>query len=181
MMIEVLTRCYKRPQMLRRNQASLNAQTCHKWEQTLMVDRVGIGVAAANARLADVEIKGDYVWILDDDDECIRPTFVAEVIDIICAHTPDVIMVRMDHGPRNVLPDAQQWKTLPLREGHVGCSAYVVRRDVWAAHADAWRSGRYAADFDFINAVMQSDPVVYWHDVIASRVQRISLGEPETA
>jgi hypothetical protein len=37
----------------------------------------------------------------------------------------------------------------------------------------------YHSDFNFIAAVLESGPLVYWHDVVASRVQRISIGRAE--
>lgn len=117
--------------------------------------------------------------MLDDDDECICDSLVAEIKAIVAQHNPDVVFVRMDHGVGlGTLPDHDYWQRTPV-EGHIGCSAFIVRKDVWQKHADAW-GARYAGDFDFINAVW-ADPEVthYWHDRTASRVQRRSLGAAE--
>jgi hypothetical protein len=84
----------------------------------------------------------------------------------------------MDHGKMGVKPDNGYWGK-PPEGGHIGVSAYVTRRDVWQQHAGAFLSAHYASDFDFISAVFASRPAVYWHDVVASRVQRISHGAPE--
>lgn len=178
--LEVLTRCYKRPVMLGNNRRSLAAQTDPDWEQVFLDDVVGRGVPWAQENLAhySTHLRGRYIWILDDDDQCIRPTLVAELKAIAAAHDPDVIMVKMDHGIRGILPDVGYWGQPPVC-AHVGCSAYVVRREVWQAHAAAWLPGSYASDFNFINAIFASNPRVYWHEVIASEVQRISLGYPE--
>lgn len=178
--LEVLTRVYKRPAALAVNQASLLAQTDDDWMQTLLVDPVGAGIPASHERLADQapELTGDYIWVLDDDDECIRPELVAELKAIAKAHEPNVIMMRMDCGPRGVLPDDGHWG-LPPVEGRVASACFVVRRDLWQACADDWRSGRYAGDYDFIAAVFETTARVHWHDVIAARVQSIGLGRPE--
>lgn len=178
--LEVITRCYKRPVMLAANQASLQEQSCHDWIQTLLVDEIGCGVGWANGNLAAYAPKlvGDYIWILDDDDVCIRDTFAAELKSIVDQYKPDVVFVKMDHAELGVLPDAESWGLQP--EGaRIGTSAFVVKREVWQAHAGAWRSAHYASDFDFIAAVWASKPTVYWYDVIASRVQRISRGAAE--
>ena len=177
-LLEVLTRCYKRPKMLAVNMASLDAQTCDDWEQTLLVDDVGRGIGWSYTNMAAqaADLNGDYIWILDDDDECIRSTLVAELKGIVEAHNPDVIMVKMDHQERGILPNAQ-WGCEP-KQGDIGCSAYIVKREVWQQHAGHF-GAHYAGDFDFIKAIFASGATVYWHDVIASRVQRISLGAAE--
>lgn len=178
MLLEVLTRCYKRPRMLAANQASLDAQTDDDWQQTLLVDDVGRGIAWSYQNLAAYapNLEGDYIWLLDDDDVCIHPTLFAELRVIAEAHSPDVIFVRMDHGERGVLPN-ECWGCEP-KHGDIGCSAYVVRRQVWQAHAKHF-GAHYAGDFDFIRAIWNSKPTIFWHDVIASRVQRISRGATE--
>lgn len=178
--LEVITRCFKRPEMLAHNQESLDAQTCADWEQTLLVDEVGRGVGWAQSQLYDYssDLTGDYIWLLDDDDMCVRVTLVGELRQIAEKHDPDVIMIRMNHGLRGIHPDDEHWQQEPTL-CFIGCSAYVVRREVWQRHADAWLSASYSSDYDFISAVFSDSPSVFWHDVIGSQVQRISLGREE--
>ncbi|MGP1666313.1 MAG: hypothetical protein ACTS5I_10490 [Rhodanobacter sp.] len=177
--LQILTRCYKRPQLLLANISSLVALTDPDWVQTCLIDNVGRGIGwsytnmAAHAPL----LRGEYIWILDDDDVCSRPTLVVELKQIVDDKRPDVIMVRMHHGPLGVLPDGATWQQ-PPQQAHIGCSAFVVRREVWQQHAGAF-GDHYAGDFDFIAAVFASGASVYWHDVIASRVQCISQGKAE--
>lgn len=178
--LEVVTRCFRRPEMLKINQASLQAQTCAYWRQTLIVDDVGRGVGWANGNLASFQPVGEYVWLLDDDDVCIRETLVDELYEIVEYADPDVIMLRMDHGELGVLPDNGIWGVGPAL-GRVGNAAYVVRREIWLDHAAAWERATYDGDFYFIEAIFRDFPRVYWHDVVASRVQRISRGEAEVA
>lgn len=177
--LQVLTRCYQRPGLLIGNMASMAAQSSDDWEQTLLVDTVGRGIGWSHSNLAAHAplLRGEYIWILDDDDECVDPNLVEELRTIAAEHAPDVIVVRMDHGHFGVQPDAAHWQK-PAREGHLGVSACIVRRAVWQAHAAAWTE-RYAGDFDFFAAIFAGDPEVYWHDVIASRVRRISYGAQE--
>jgi hypothetical protein len=178
--LEVLTRCYLRPQSLQTNIESLRRQTSHEWRQTFLVDHVGRGVAWANAQLADVDPVGDYIWVLDDDDACIHAGLVTDLQYLAWLNDcPAAFIVRMDHGPLGILPDDDHWQQPPI-EGQIGASAIITRADVWIRHRSAWRSGRYASDFDFISAVFHYEgDAIYWHDCIASAVQRISRGEPE--
>lgn len=178
--LEVLTRCYKRPAMLQVNRDSLSEQTDQDFSQTCFIDEVGRGVPWSydNMTAGAADLTGSYIWILDDDDFCIRPTFIAELKEIVYEHDPDVIMVQMDHGDLGVLPDDDYWGKFP-RLGKIGISAHVVRRSVWQEHARSMCTGRYAGDFSFIEAVFKSKPQVYWHRVVASKVQRLSFGTPE--
>jgi glycosyltransferase involved in cell wall biosynthesis len=172
--LEIVTRCYRRPKLLANNVDSITHQTDDDRVHTLLVDNDGIGVAAANAQLATFEPQGDYVWLLDDDDLCIYPDLVRDLKEF--AGTP-AIVVRMDHGDLGVLPPKELWEQPPV-EGQIGCSALVTRADVWRAERAAWASGRYAADFDFASAVLNRWPSV-WLDIVASAVQRRSVGAPE--
>jgi hypothetical protein len=178
--LEVLTRCYKRPGMLRRNCASLLAQTCADWVQTFLVDEVGRGIGWSQENMAAYgpQLVGDFIWVLDDDDVCIRPTFVAELRQIVAAEKADLILVRMDHGPRGVLPTDADWGRAPVRAG-IGVSAFVAERSLWQACAPAMVPGTYESDFEMAAALYQRATRVCWHDVVASRVQWIGLGRPE--
>ena len=175
MLLEILTRCHKRPRMLQRNISSLLSQTDQDFTQLLLVDGIGIGVAGANARLAQHSSASDYVWILDDDDECIYAQLVEDVRNIAHEYTkPPVIIVRMNHGEElGVLPDEQCWAAEPVHGG-IGVSAFIVRGDVWNQNCHAFASGNYHADYDFISHVWRqtgNGGGWYWHPVIASRTQ----------
>lgn len=180
--LEVLTRCYARPESLKVNQASLDAQTDADWQQTMLVDDVGRGVAWANRNLGAYgpQLVGDYIWILDDDDECVRPTLVAELKAIVAEHHPDVIMLRTDCGNYGVLPPDDLWGHAP-RYTQVSMSNFVVRREIWQAYAGAFPLAQ-AGDYAFVHAVVQGVGLenVYWHDVLAMRIQWKGGGRPES-
>jgi hypothetical protein len=164
--------------MLAHNQASLAAQTDNDFTQTLLNDPDGRGIAWANRNLGQYApfLVGQYIFILDDDDMLICPTFIAELKEIVKAHRPDVIFVKMDHKKRGILPD-KSWGCEP-KHSDIGCSGFVVRRKIWQKFSRHWDAS-YAGDFGFISAVFASNPKVFWHDVIASQVQRISNGAAE--
>jgi len=178
--LEVLTRTFGgRPTMLQANMASLQAQTDQDYKHTFLMDweRRGIEWATEQFTVHAPYLDAEYVWILDDDDYCILPTFVAGLKEIAVLNAPDVIFVRMDHGYGRILPSAR-WGKSP-RVSEIGMSAFVVRREVWQAHAGAWTPGKYTSDFEFINSVWQSRPATYWWDVVASRCHRQSVGVAE--
>lgn len=176
--LEIITRCYKRPEMLKANRASMPEHAPGELIHTLLPDPHGHGVGWANARLARFYPSANWVWILDDDDMCVRPSLLAELQQIVAAEDPDLIMLRMDHGPRGVLPDDLTWGLRPTY-GRIGCSGFVTRKDLWLAARHVWAGGRYHSDYEFIAAAFDAAQAVAWHDVVASRVQRISLGMPE--
>ena len=178
--LEILTRTFNaRPRMFAAHKASLAAQTDQDFIHTLIVDDVGRGIAYATEQMARYapSLVGSYVFVLDDDDMLTLPTFIAGLKQIAVLNAPDVVFVRMDHDYGRILPSARWGKSPKVSE--IGVSAYVVRREVWQAHAGAWTPGKYTSDFEFIDSIWQSRPVTYWWDVVASRCQRQSLGRAE--
>lgn len=179
MLLEVVTRHLPtRPTMLARNQASVQALGEHAM-QTVLVDSVGRGVGWANAQLADFEPAGAYVWLLDDDDEAIDPGLAFWLADAVREQAPDLVMLRMDHGPQaGILPNAFGWKKRPVM-GQYGCSSFITRAEHWRVCRSAWNAS-YAADADFVRHAYDMTTAVMWHDVVASRCQRGSNhGGPE--
>lgn len=180
MFLEIVTRTYRRPLMLLVNRDSIARFTSDDYLQVILPDDVGRGVGWANAQFADYapNVTGDYVWILDDDDECIRETLVDELKAIAAEHDPDVIMLKMDHGEMGILPD-RTWGKSP-EFGDIGMSAFVVKREVWQRHAPEFARAKEGGDFDFIRSIFAARQYsIHWHNVVASRVQRISRGAPE--
>ncbi len=167
--------------MLARNIASLQRQTSADWTQTLLVDEVGRGIDWSYRNLADYapHLVGSYIWILDDDDECVSETLVHDLQIIALSTGAEVVMLKMDHGERGVLPDAAHWLQPPAC-GAIGVSAFVVERSLWRKHAPAMRQhAHYTSDYEFITAIWRDRPRTFWLDRVASRCQRISHGQPE--
>ncbi len=179
--LEVVTRTFRRPAGLQRNRASLAAQSDADYVHTVIVDDEGIGVEAANARLADVEPVGTYVWVLDDDDWCIEERLIERLKGIAdnMRQAPAVFVVRMDHRELGILPDVGRWCGHVPPEGAIGASALIVRADVWRQYREWWRTGRYASDHDYIAAVLRGEDHVVWLDWVVSAISRRSVGRPE--
>jgi hypothetical protein len=176
--LSIITRCYKRPKMLAQLRRSLDAQTCQDFEHIQIIDDVGIGVEEANRRLTDVEIRGQFAYVLDDDNELADDEFVASLKEIVKHYRPDVIMVRSENGGLGILPMPGVWGKAPI-QGQVDMLNFVVSADVYRAHAAAFDNG-YCGDYHFINDVFQRGAYrVYWHDTVVARIQRRSWGAPE--
>ena len=179
MLLEIVTRHIPtRPTMLRRNQDSVLALG-DQVKHTLLVDDVGRGVGWANAQLAGFEPVGDYVWLLDDDDEAVDTTLTRWLAEAAREQAPDLVILRMDHGPTaGILPDAFAWKKRPVM-GQFGCSSFITSAGHWRRCRSAWHNN-YAADADFVRHAFDMTTAVVWHDVLASRCQRgANHGGPE--
>jgi len=168
-LLEILTRTYRRPTLLAANRAALQRQTNTDWTQTLLVDSEGIGIAATYEQLAAYEPSGEWIWCLDDDDICIYDDLVKDLAELDSWVDFDVVMVKMNHSG-NILPDKFTWQKSP-ELGHIGVSAFIVKRKVWMAHRQAFVPGEHHSDFNFINDVYAADPDVWWHDVVVSATQ----------
>lgn len=178
--LTVITRAYKRPHMLAANQRSLADQTDPDYEQVILRDEIGIGVAAANVLIRHTIglVRGEYVLILDDDDLIVDMGLIAN-LKHLTADRPGVVMVRWDHGERGILPYANYIGAIPPR-GAVGGGSPIVRADLFRALAHTWGAS-YDGDYDYVTAVLTSGQPVVWHDKVVCAVQRISLGRPEDA
>jgi|SRR5690606_39651771 len=164
--------------MLEVNVQSLAAQTCANYEQVFITDPAGQGLHAANKSLALAQPAGEYVMILDDDDELIDPDALAILARAIeDMDEPDLLFFRADHAANGVLPDSRVWGKRP-RLGHVGSCDFITRRAVWERHIAAFGQPR-AGDYAYLMAVWGENPAVAWLDVKLAAVQRISNGRPE--
>lgn len=169
-----------RSALFAQNRASLEAQTDPDYEQLVLTDTLRVGIENANLILhqaADM-VRGDYVWVLDDDDVCADPEFIAKLKAAIAeADTPpDVVMVRMEHAHLGIKPPDELWNNQAIALGQVGISAAIVRRPLWQQHAQYYARG-YDGDFEFYEHLFRDDQLsVLWLDMVASRCLQIGRG-----
>ncbi len=182
--LTVITRCYKRPKMLRANVASLEMQTDQDYEQLFIVDEVGRGVQWANEQFAvhTDRVNGEYVLLLDDDDKLVDREAVAKLKAAARRTGADIVVFRVDHGPLGILPDAIVWEKEPVH-CHIGGGDLIVKADLWRrcieyfGHAVSTISP--GGDFSFMRELWSHNPRVCWLDKVLEEVQRISRGAPE--
>jgi len=179
--LSIVTRCYKRPHQFLRCMASIAQQTCDSYETVIIVDAVGRGVPWANAQFYAHRnrVRGKYVWLLDDDDECIEPDLVSMVRQIGQASHPEIIQCRFMH-PAAVLPPDDLWGK-PPKPGFIGGSSYIVRVDIWKRFIKHFADEPYAGDWTFLRTLWQQNYDVYWCDVVIGRARAQSIGAPEAA
>lgn len=170
-----------RPRMFARQQASLQVQTDQDFEQVLIEDPIGHGLAWANAQFAvhAEGVHGAYVLALDDDDLLAEPTAIAQLKQVAHTTQADIIMFRVRRANLDVLPDNANWGGPPVA-GHISGQCCIVRREVWQRHAAAWDQPR-GADYAFLTELWQHGYQVAWHNQLLVRMQRIGHGQPETA
>lgn len=176
--LQVVTRCYKRPNMLRKNIESLQLQDDQDFEQYFLVDTVGFGIGFANSILQDAPIEDDveYVMILDDDDYLADSRAIAMMKEA-AKNKPDLLIFKADHKQLGILPSPFVWKRRPLL-GRIGSCDFITRSDVWKKHIHAFAKEE-AGDYAFLRSVWDDKPQVVWLDALLASVQQISKGKTE--
>jgi hypothetical protein len=188
--LSIITRCHpERLGMLVRLADSIRAMPGSNRIQWLQIQDPGgptgrAGIARMNAALAEVDLsdaRGDYVWIIDDDDLLLGSPLVETLASELQVAW---YMVRAYLGgpeerhdgvwPR---PWGEDWRPV---FGKVSMLNLIVRRDVFEEFQSelAVDSG---ADFRLASAMWEAGLRPRWLDriVLASRTQRISDGQAE--
>lgn len=138
-------------------------QTDPDFEQILIEDDRGRGIHWANQQImysAEV-VKGQYVYVLDDDDFLISENFISELKSILerVETLPDVIFVK---GYINSMPMPKFWETMPGR-GSIGSPNFIVSNKMFCKYAKCWNQPR-AGDWHFISAVLSPGCQQLWWD-----------------
>lgn len=174
------TPTYKRPRLLENCRASVRQQSLDEWEQVIIPDEIGIGVGGMFGQVQHhVQlVRGDYVYLLQDDDVLADAHVVRDLKTTAKSYDyPAVVMVKnVKRG--NVYPTPEAWGREP-REGLIDLGSYVVRSDIFKRHASDFGQ-RYAGDFDFILALWQHNYRFFWYDRLIARAQALGLGRPES-
>lgn len=154
-----------RPEALERNKHSINRQTCKDYEHFLIVDRYRQGKHWANAQIYNYRhtYKGKYISILDDDDYLTDALFIENLKMIAEEYNPDVIFCKGKlYNCRGEFTMPKTWKMRPMR-GCVASPNFIVKKGLFVQHAHKWDVSA-AGDYNFINAVFDSHPEVFWWD-----------------
>lgn len=178
--LSVITRCYKRPNMLQRNKDSLDRQTCQDWHQVFIVDDIGRGVGWANAQFYTYreEAVGKYVLMLDDDDELISDSAV-EILKKASRFDPAIIVFKGEHGVFGVLPTDEVWEKVP-KVRNISGQDFVVRTDLWKKHIHRFDAS-IEGDIQFLDSLfrdLEGESVV-WLDELLVRQQWNGQGRAE--
>lgn len=150
-----------RAELLKRNQASLKAQTDPDYEQIVLTDNVpgGGGWGYARQMLIDGSMKarGRYVLVLDDDD-MMRAIDGVAMLKAAVGLTPTplvpqykIVIFRGWHGVELGTLPRTHWQQAPV-QGDIGCFDFILRRDVFRECVLVRGQSDYAHDFDIIAA-----------------------------
>jgi len=174
----VVTRCYKRPQALTRCIESVQAQTCHDWEQIFIVDRVGMGLKWANQQFdaCHHRVAGRYVVMLDDDGFLVDPTFLASVAQMIQRCAPGAILVKsldpmyVSDIQQMLLPPPEVWDLAWERgvrpSDWIGNGYnFITRANLWKARTHCYWEGMgeewfYGGDWHYANSLCAADTLI---------------------
>lgn len=169
--LTIITRSYRRPELLTRNVSSVARQTWPDVEHIIWHDPIGHGIEWTHVHLRDLKPSGEYVMILDDDDWLYDDSVIAQLAAICLEQRPEVVVMQMELCGR-VLPD--EW---PPRQDHIAVSCWAVTRAVWRAHVRDF-GDRYAGDYGFFRAVLDcpNGHRVYRTSIMAARADRVSHG-----
>ena len=179
--LSVVTRCYKRPNMLHRNVRSLEEQIDQDFEHIFLVDHDGHGVSWANHQFYRHRDKpvGDYILMLDDDDMLTDPEAVTK-LKKAAAGKPDLVIFKFDCGPWGVLPSPGVWVNQWPKLTKVGTSCFITRKDIWYDNIQHFGQPT-AGDYHFLATIWPDLNSIEWLDAVLGKVQRISRGAPERA
>jgi glycosyltransferase involved in cell wall biosynthesis len=179
--LTVITRCCRRPDMLRDNIQSVQRQSCKDWEQLFLVDPDGRHedpILWANQQFSRHEgyVSGEYVCALDDDGVLIDENAFAVVKETV-SDEPDVVMVRIStlgtDGKYHVWPKDEVWDLnweegeRPDRWAGNGYNVYT-RSAVWRDHLSFYQNTR-GGDWHYITSLLDGDLYIKRADVLSGK------------
>lgn len=184
--LSIITRTCQRPKMLSENIASVKAQTCHDVEQLFLVDHTRKGIQAADRALHEHggQVRGRYVYILDDDGILIHDAFVEMVKGVVedNSPSPSVVMVKSRRPPgppsmQPIVPTPQAWNSRNLYHGACNCLCYVMEATLWRTHIKQFGVKPWGGDWWTLASVLATNPTMYWLDEIVADCRQLGRGK----
>jgi len=173
--ITILTRKHgnKRPNLFKKHRESL-LKLKGKFQQIFIEDKQGLGMLAANSsfQLAVPLIKGEWVYLLDDDDGIVDIDIIEKIKDLDC----DVVVCKAKIGGL-IYPPNEVWGLQPQR-AKIGGSNIFVKKDIFAKnilHFSYIRMG----DFEFINHLWNKGCKFEFIDTVVMETYKVSRGSAE--
>lgn len=173
------TRACQRPRMLKKAIKSILAQTDRDFEQVIMVDFERTGVPTANKMFGKYahHMRGDYVYILDDDCKLIEPRFIQRAKLFVSENNyPTIVMVRSirPQFKPHQMPHESVWgKEDKLRVTTTNALCYFVKTGVWKEHAHHFGS-KAGGDWRLLQSMRHFD--FAWLDLVVGETQQLGRG-----
>lgn len=164
-------------------------------QHLVIVDEVGLGWLKASAALHERrdEVKGYYVWILDDDDEFTCPSLPTALTELADGEGPDIILVRNilihPHWGSIIYPSDKDWSEKKHEEfviGSMGSSNIIAKRDVYKRYIKFFATvDKREHDWYYIEVLLKNikngNLTLHWLDLIAMRQPKSHRGGTENA
>ena len=182
MFLSIITRCCRRPDLLKQNIQSVENQTSDKWEQLFLVDPTGNHkedpILWANKQFLKAApfIKGDYVYPLDDDGVMVDQQVFEKVLDA-CHDAPDVVLVKIVtpyyDGELRQWPQPELWDldwengARPDKWAGNGYNVYT-KADIWRKHLSHYHH-HAGGDWHYITSLIKADLYIKRVDIISAR------------
>jgi glycosyltransferase involved in cell wall biosynthesis len=182
--LSVMTRCFKRPILLQENIKSLKSQTIQDYEQILIIDKIGYGLAVADKALNENKKRasGKFIMVLDDDDKIIESKFIEILKEIDIKINPDVIIWQGYFSQfKTALPELNEFWGNKIYPSHIGSFNYCVCKSLFDQYISICNSG-IRGDFDFIDAIFKHKPMpkIHWIPMVMVATQLKGRGQPVT-
>lgn len=171
------TPTYLRPTYLAICRQSVQAQACRDFQHMVIVDDAGIGVDGMFRdipRHAD-QVRGEYVFILADDDRLLSPDGLEQVRAFARAQDNPAVLIVRNYKWGDVYPTI--WQQEPVL-GAIDTGNFIVRSDVFRENADRFGQ-RYEGDYDFIHHLWERGYPFAWFDYLFSEMQVGGKGRTE--
>jgi glycosyltransferase involved in cell wall biosynthesis len=173
--VTILTRKHgnNRPTLFKKHRESL-LKLKGKFQQIFIEDKKGLGMLAANSsfQLAVPIIKGDWVYLLDDDDGIIDVDIISKIQHLDC----DVVICKAKIGGL-IYPPNEVWEMQPQR-AKIGGSNIFVKKHIFAQNIIHF-SHKQMGDFEFINVLWNKGYKFNFIDTIAMETYKVSRGTKE--
>lgn len=178
MFLTIYTPTFRRPRLLALCEMSVKAQTCQDFEHLVYHDLVGEGFAGMFARVvrSAVNFKGDYFYILQDDDRLSDECVVEDVRQFAERSKWPPVIICKNRKATLMLP--LTWEAAP-KCGQIDLGSYIIRRDIFLEYREGLLSGRYQADFDFIWRIWASGVRFAWYKRLIAESDQFGRGIPE--
>jgi hypothetical protein len=174
MFLSVVTRTHPKPvDYLSVNQASLAEQIDQDYEQIVIRDEQGRGLAWANAQFAANAHRpaGDYVIMLDDDNALATPAAIT-ILKAVTWDRPELIMFKAEVGPHGILPTREAWQERRPIPWQVDGHCCIARTDIWRQYIDHFAVD-VRGDAAFLTALYGANVRTEWINAVLVRALRV--------
>lgn len=165
-----------RAELFARCKRSVDHQTFQDFEHMVLLDREGVGVAAAQKMMHTAAPRGEYVLVLDDDDFLSDDTVLSQLHAALADARPAFAVVKVAHGVLGEMPLVWGDGQVP-QCGQITVSNALARRDVWYQTRGNF-GAHYAGDYDWLASLFGTSAPV-WVDVCAVTVELMRNGRAD--